>query len=134
MVGLFLGVALVLSCGDGGPPTPTTRPFPEIPSTPPIQHFFLPTPVLMNLDTGKNHITWTWSASGERSDVWRSLDAAFTDTDEDIFRVRNTFSAAVYRWEGLAPGTTAYLRVRSVSRTSRTSAWSRTVKGVTDDE
>lgn len=122
MAVFVLGVAFSLSCGDRAPTTPTLPP----------TRLWSPDDLRV-LDKGKNHITWTWSAFGERSDVWRSLDAAFTYTDGEVLPVRHTSSWAVYRWEGLAPGTTAYLRVRAVGEHAA-SEWSRTVRGVTDDE
>lgn len=118
----------VVSCqGDENPTTPR---FPDIaPALPP--HRMFPAQNLRVADTGKTHITWTWEHNTAHAyDVWRWLDGDVPNDDG----ISHKGSQAFYRWGELAPGTTAFLRVRAMRPMIPTSVWSDAVKGVTDDE
>ncbi len=133
---LFLGAGLlVAACGDedSAPPTtpappPPPQPDPEPDPEPPA----VPTGLRINA-SGEDFIEWTWTAVAEVSgyDVQYSADEAFSDDDDVIAR---TTEQTTYRRDGLAPGTSGYLRVRSAGGTGEdriTSDWSTHVTGMT---
>ena len=137
---LFLGAGLVVAaCGDEEVPTPTT-PAPPPPAPPPDPE---PPPApeppatpggLRISASGADFIEWAWTPVNDVSgyDVQYSANEAFTDEDEVIARTAEEIS---YRREGLEPGTSGYLRVRSATGTGEervTSGWSTHVTGMTD--
>ena len=132
---LSLLPGLLAGCGggtDGTPLPPPTTPDPTPPPAPPSPATPGVPSGLRVSARGGDFIEWTWNAvEGVNGyDVQFSLDEAFTDEDEIVARTSEELS---FRREDLAPGTSAYLRVRSASGDGDdrvTSAWSTQVTGV----
>ena len=106
-------------------PTPAPTPAPEPPG--------VPTGLQVSA-SGEDFIEWRWNAveGADGYDVQFSANEAFTAEDEIIARTAEELS---YRREGLAAGTSAYLRVRSTAGTGEDrseSDWSANVTGMTD--
>lgn len=121
-VALALAATSFFSCqGDSD----VTAPLP----TPGLSPARWPAPAgLKVVGTGTSHITWGWNDYGDSTyDVRRWLDSNAPSVE-----TFHNGSQAFYRWDGLAPGTTAYLRVRLNGRSH--GLWSEAVKGVTDSE
>ena len=136
---LVLAGALFSGCGNGTPttsPPPTPAPVPPAPAPPPSPPAPDPPAVPSGLHVSASRetfIEWTWSAVEGASgyDAQFSTNEAFTAADEVIARAAGEVS---YRREGLAAGTSAFLRVRAASGTGDgriTSEWSDHVVGMT---
>ena len=137
LVVVLLCLGVLAACGGDGapaaPPPPATTPAPPPPAPEPEPE---PPGVPNDLRvsaSGEDFIEWTWTAVEEADgyEVQFSPNEAFTGEDEIIPRTAEQLS---YRREGLAAGTSAYLRVRSASGTGEdriTSDWSTHVTGMT---
>ena len=142
---LLLGAGLfVAACGDEDVPTPTTpAPPPPPPPTPPPTPEPEPEPEpeapavpvgLRISGSGTDFVEWSWTPVADVSgyDVQFSPNEAFTGEDEIIARTAEEIS---YRRDGLAEGTSTFLRVRSAAGTGEeriTSDWSTHVTGMTE--
>ena len=142
---LLLGAGLfVAACGDEDVPTPTTpAPPPPPPPAPPPAPEPEPEPEpeapavpvgLRISGSGTDFVEWSWTPVADVSgyDVQFSPNEAFTGEDEIIARTAEEIS---YRRDGLAEGTSAFLRVRSAAGTGEeriTSDWSTHVTGMTE--
>ena len=114
--------------GDSAVPTvPAVPPVPDEPSPPAV-----PTGLRIS-SSGAGFIEWVWNAveGADGYDVQFSVNEGFADEADIIAR---TAQELVYRREGLAAGTSAYVRVRSASGSGGdriTSDWSAHVTGMT---
>ena len=111
------------------PPVAPATPVAEPPSAEPPA---VPTGLRVSA-SGEDFVEWTWNAveGADGYDVQFSANEAFTDEDEVIARTAEQIS---YRRQGLAVGSSAFLRVRSASGSGDdriTSDWSTHVTGMT---
>ena len=136
IVAVSICICALVGCGGDGapttapPPAPTPAPPPAPP--PPPETPSVPTGLRVSA-SGEDFIEWTWNMveGADGYDVQFSANEAFTSEDEIIARTGEELS---YRREGLAAGTSAYLRVRSASGSGDdriTSDWSTHVAGMT---
>ena len=126
--------AVLLSLGCGGD-TSTTSTVPALVPPPPAPPPLPPAaPGGLHVSaSGEDFVEWAWNAVEDATgyDVQFSRTEAFTGEDEIIARAAEELS---YRREGLAPGTSAHLRVRAASGSGEdriTSDWSSQVTGMT---
>ena len=134
-------LGLLVGCGGDGAPAPTSSPpttpapAPPAPAPPQPEPPGVPTGLRVSA-SGENFIEWRWTAvtGAGGYDVQFSRDAVFTTEDEIVARAAEELS---YRREGLAAGTSAYVRVRSALGSGEdriTSDWSPHVTGMTAPE
>ena len=117
---------LVPACGGDEPGTPTApEPGPTVPA--------IPTGLRIS-GRGPDFIEWSWTPVPNASgyDIQFSWDEDFSEDDELVARTAGQLS---YRRDGLAPQTTAHLRVRSARGAGAgriTGGWSDHVAGTTE--
>ena len=132
VVSLVIGI-VAAGCAEQGVPTIPAPPVPA-PAPPPVpgpQPPVAPTGLRVSA-SGNDFIEWSWSpvAGATGYEVQFRFDGAFTDADQVI----DTSGRTVYRREGLAAGTSVFLRVRSytVAGDDRLeSGWSVALPGMT---
>ena len=136
IVAVSICICALVGCGGDGAPTtsppPAPTPAPPVPPPPPPVPPGVPSGLRVSASS-EDFIEWTWNAveGADGYDVQFSPNEAFTSEDEIIARTGEELS---YRREGLAAGTSAYLRVRSASGSGDdriTSDWAAHVTGMT---
>ena len=128
LLGLMLGAGLVLSgCGDDDSTTTTPAPAPAPPAPAPTPTLDAPGGLTV-ANSGTDYIEFSWEAVEGAS----GYEIQLSTTEGDFSSVSTaTVTGTMHRFT-VAPGTTAYARVRAVSDEANNSDWTEAVTGMSN--